>query len=157
MKKIFLFLALLSATASVAIAADSMNATYDPDQITGTPVMVMMSESKPDSPDWFLPTPGNPFALLPPIKTILVNLKGSYGSSFRFVIASPNGDISATKVDLKNLDTGEAQHIHYTQAGPEFVTVSNPDGRWWIVIRDVSGAYYSGTFSADWSGEVRPY
>ena len=157
MKKIFLFLALLSATASVAIAADSMNATYDPDQLTGTPVTVMRSDTEPSSPDWFLPTPGNPFALLPPIKTILVDLQGSYWSSFRFVIASPNGDINATRVELKNLDTGEWEWIRYTQAGPERVSVSNPDGRWWIVIRDVSGAYYSGTFSADWSGEVRPY
>lgn len=155
MKKIFLLLALLSATGSVAMAADSMNAIYDPnafyvpdpDQLSGMPVMVMMSETRPDSPDWFAPTPGNPFAMIPPVKTILVDLQGSYWSSFRFVIASPNSDISATKVDLENLNTGETRHIHYTQAGPEVVTVSNPNGTWWIIIRDVSGLYYSGTFT----------
>ncbi len=147
MKKILLFLALLSATGSIAMAAKPQRAVVDPDQLRGEPVVVMRSETMPDSPDWYLPAPGNPFALLPPVKTILVDLQGNYWSSFYFVISSPTGDISATRVELRNLNTGEHRHIHHTQAGPEYVSVSDPYGTWWIVIKDVSGVYYSGKFT----------
>ena len=156
MKKFFLLLALLSAAGSVAMAADSQNAVrnpnrrigvVDPDLLQGQPVMVMMSETEPDSPDWYLSGSGNFFVRIPPVKTILVNLQGDPWSSFSFVIASPDGDINAMRLDLWNLNTGEHRHIHHTQAGPEYVPVSDPYGTWWIVIKDVSGVYYSGKFT----------
>ena len=151
MKKIFLSLALLAAAVSVAMAADSMNAIYDPDQNSGgTPVMVMMAQNEPTSPDWHTFAESDRFGFrLPPIETITVRLSGDYWSSFSFWIGSPDGRVNPIHINMVNLTTGERARMNYAQAGPDQVQISNPEGRWWIVLHDVSGVYYSGVFSAN--------